>query len=260
MTDDQISKLVLEFTFEAGARKLKEKIEEIVKSAHLDRIMNQGLNPVMIIEDEYIQTIMNDYPKMHLKKINSESKIGCINGMYATSNGLGDIMHIQIKKIYSKDILSLQTTGSLEKVISESMNVAKTVAWNLLDRVKQNSLINLMTNTGLHIHCPDGSTSKDGPSAGAAITCAIYSLFVNKPIKNNISMTGEIDLDGNITAIGGLDAKLSGAKRAGVNIAYVPEENRRDVDILLKKNPELVDSTFKVEFLSHINQAITKIF
>jgi ATP-dependent Lon protease len=156
--------------------------------------------------------------------------------------------------------LTLQTTGSLEKVISESMNVAKTVAWNLLDKVKQNSLINSMTNTGLHIHCPDGSTSKDGPSAGAAITCGIYSVFINKPIKNDISMTGEIDLDGNITAIGGLDAKLSGAKRAGVKIAYVPEENRRNVEILLKKQPELQDSTFKIEFLSHINQAITKIF
>jgi ATP-dependent Lon protease len=140
------------------------------------------------------------------------------------------------------------------------MNVAKTVAWNLLDRVKQNSLINSFTNTGLHIHCPDGSTSKDGPSAGAALTCAIYSLFTNKPIRNDISMTGEIDLDGNITAIGGLDAKLSGAKRSGVIIAYVPEENRRDIEIIVKKNPELIDSTFKVEFLSHISQAIVKIF
>jgi ATP-dependent Lon protease len=203
---------------------------------------------------------MNEYPKVHLKKINSQSKVGCINGMYATSNGMGDILSIQVKKTYSKDILSLQTTGSLEKVISESMNVAKTVAWNLLDRVKQNSLINSFTNTGLHIHCPDGSTSKDGPSAGAALTCAIYSLFTNKPIKNDISMTGEIDLDGNITAIGGLDAKLSGAKRSGVIIAYVPEENRRDIEILVKKNPELIDSTFKVEFLSHISQAIVKIF
>ena len=73
-------------------------------------------------------------------------------------------------------------------------------------------------------------------------------------------MTGEIDLDGNITAIGGLDAKLSGAKRAGVTIAYVPEENRRDIEILIKKNPELIDSTFNVEFLSHISQAIGKIF
>jgi len=129
-----------------------------------------------------------------------------------------------------------------------------------LKPAEKNLLLSQFSYTGLHIHCPDGSTSKDGPSAGAAITCAIYSLFLNKPIKNNISMTGEIDLDGNITAIGGLDAKLNGAKRAGVRIAYVPEENRRDVEILIKKIPELIDDNFKVDFLSHISQVITKIF
>ena len=68
------------------------------------------------------------------------------------------------------------------------------------------------------------------------------------------------DLDGNITAIGGLDAKLAGAKRAGVKIAFVPQENKRDVDILLTKQTDLVDSTFKIEFLNNINQAIEKIF
>ena len=260
LTDEQIQKLVLEFTFEAGVRKLKEKLEEIIRTAHLDRLLKPEMSELSIFEDDYIQNVMNEHHKVNLKKINTESKIGCINGMYATTNGLGDIMQIQIKKTYSKEVLTLQTTGSLEKVISESMNVAKTVAWNLLNPLERNFVMNTFTNTGIHIHCPDGSTSKDGPSAGAAITSAMYSLFKNKPIKNDISMTGEIDLDGNITAIGGLDAKLTGAKRAGVKVAYVPEENRRDIDILKNKIPDLIDDTFKVEFLSHISQAITKIF
>jgi ATP-dependent Lon protease len=260
LTDEQIKSVILEYTFEAGVRKLKEKLEEIIRCVHLDRLMKQDISEIDTIENNYIQEVMNEHHKINLKKINSEPKVGCINGMYATSNGLGDIMYIQVKKTYNKEPLTLQTTGSLEKVISESMNVAKTVAWNLLKPVERNLIINSFTNTGLHIHCPDGSTSKDGPSAGAAITCAIYSLFLNKSIKNNISMTGEIDLDGNITAIGGLDTKLTGAKRAGVKIAYVPEENRRDVDILIKKMPELIDIDFKIEFLSHISQAISKIF
>jgi len=260
LTDEQIKNVILEYTFEAGVRKLKEKLEEIIRSIHLDRLMKQDISEIESIENNYIQEVMNEHHKINLKKINKEAKVGCINGMYATSNGLGDIMYIQVKKTYSKEPLTLQTTGSLEKVISESMNVAKTVAWNLLKPAEKNLLLSQFSYTGLHIHCPDGSTSKDGPSAGAAITCAIYSLFLNKPIKNNISMTGEIDLDGNITAIGGLDAKLNGAKRAGVRIAYVPEENRRDVEILIKKIPELIDDNFKVDFLSHISQVITKIF
>jgi ATP-dependent Lon protease len=111
-------------------------------------------------------------------------------------------------------------------------------------------------NTGLHIHCPDGSTPKDGPSAGTAITTAIYSLLTNKPIKNDLAITGEIDLDGNVTAIGGLDAKLSGAKRAGIKLALVPEENKRDVEILLNKNKSLIDNKFKVKFISHIDEVL----
>jgi ATP-dependent Lon protease len=176
--------------------------------------------------------------------------------MYATTNGLGDIMLVQVKKMYNKDLLGLHTTGSLEKVITESIQVARTVAWNLLTDDERKDVETKFTNTGLHIHCPDGSTPKDGPSAGTAITTAIYSLLTNKLIKNDVAITGEIDLDGNVTAIGGLDAKLSGAKRAGIKLALVPLENKRDVEILLNKNKTLVDNKFKVKFISHIDEVL----
>ena len=256
--DKDIENIIIEYTFEAGVRKLKEKLEEIIRNVNLEKIMNNTNS--YTIDNKYIEDTFEDYPKVSLKKILTVSKVGCINGLYATSNGLGDIMHIQVKKMYSKDMLSLQTTGSLEKVISESMQVAKTVAWNLLDKITENIVINTFTNTGLHIHCPDGSTNKDGPSAGVAITCAIYSVFVNKPIKNNIAITGEIDLDGNITAIGGLNAKLTGAKRAGVNLVLIPSENKRDIKILTRKMPDLFDDTFNVKFVEHINEIIPIIF
>jgi len=193
---------------------------------------------------------------MRLKKITTKPKVGCIHGMYATTSGVGDIMLIQIKKCYSKDVLSLQTTGSLEKVISESMEVAKTVAWSLLTELEQKQVITNFANTGLHIHCPDGSTTKDGPSAGTAITCAIYSLLLSKHIKNTVAITGEIDLDGNVTAIGGLDAKLTGAKRAGVRTVIVPYENKHDVDIVIEKIPDLFDKSFKVKFVKHVSEVL----
>jgi ATP-dependent Lon protease len=260
ITDEQLKNLIIEYTFEAGVRKLKEKLEEIIRSGHLDRLTKDEITDLRIFDDDYIQSITETHHKVILKKIFLEPKIGCINGMYATSNGLGDIMQIQTKKTYSKEPLVLQTTGSLEKVITESMNVAKTVAWNLLKPVERNAVINTFMNSGIHIHCPDGSTSKDGPSAGGAITCAIYSLFTNKPIRNDISMTGEIDLDGNITAIGGLDAKLTGAKRAGVKIAYVPLENKRDIELLKKKIPDLFDDNFNVKYFENIKTIINEIF
>ena len=78
---------------------------------------------------------------------------------------------------------------------------------------------------GLHIHTPDAATKKDGPSAGAAMTLAIYSILSGRKINNEVALTGEIDLIKNVTAIGGVYAKLNGAKEAGVKKALIPKEN-----------------------------------
>jgi ATP-dependent Lon protease len=257
LKDNELENLILSYTYEAGVRKIKEKLNEILRNHHLNRLTkNETIVKEVNINNDYIDTVLNDHHKMLLKKITSKPAIGCIHGMYATTNGLGDIMLVQVKKMYNKDLLGLHTTGSLEKVITESIQVARTVAWNLLTEDERKDVETKFTNTGLHIHCPDGSTPKDGPSAGTAITTAIYSLLTNKLIKNDLAITGEIDLDGNVTAIGGLDAKLSGAKRAGIKLALVPLENKRDVEILLNKNKTLVDNKFKVKFISHIDEVL----
>ena len=261
INDKDIQELIESYTYETGVRKLKEKLQEIIRKQYLISLEN-STSIIAPLTHKDINDMLYDHPKMNLKKINSKPLVGVMNGMYATTNGLGDIMHIQVKKIYSKDVLSLQTTGSLEKVISESMVVAKTVAWNLLTDIEQENVITEYekTKSGIHIHCPDGSTTKDGPSAGGAITLALYSLFTNKPIPPNIAMTGEIDLDGNITQIGGLDAKLSGAKRAGVTKVFVPKENERDISIIKLKYPELFKRNFKVIYVKNIQEVIKEVF
>ena len=279
ISNEDIEYIITEYTFEAGVRKIKEKIQEILRNHNLMRITTttplapitpaSPITPITpassssstvsnntVISNEYIKDVLKEHSQMRLKKITSKPKVGCIHGMYATTSGVGDIMLIQTKKCYSKDILSLQTTGSLEKVITESMEVAKTVAWSLLTEDEQKQVITNFNNTGLHIHCPDGSTTKDGPSAGTAITCAIYSLMLSKHIKNNVAITGEIDLDGNVTAIGGLDAKLTGAKRAGIKTVIVPYENKNDVDIVIEKIPELFDKSFKIKFVKHVSEVL----
>ena len=75
---------------------------------------------------------------------------------------------------------------------------------------------------------PEGATPKDGPSAGGAITMALYSLLNNKVVPNTIAMTGEINMQGNITAIGGLELKILGGMRGGVTTFIYPEENHKD--------------------------------
>jgi len=122
--------------------------------------------------------------------------------------------------------------------MKESMNVAKSLAWSLLTESERAACLDRFEKTkeqGIHIHCPDGATPKDGPSAGAAITSAIYSILSGKYIKNDIAMTGEINLQGNITEIGGLEQKILGGIRAGVKTFLYPESNKPEFDKFMQK-------------------------
>ena len=226
---------------------------------HLDLIENNNNSKLSYKKEitvKFINDTFSDYPKITYKKIKPNNIIGCINGLYASTSGIGGITPIQAKQIFLKENLGISITGSVEKVMEESVKVAKTVAWNLLTRDEQDQVIKSWDSRGIHIHFPDGSTPKDGPSGGTAITCAIYSLLTGKPIKNNIAITGEIDLDGNVTQIGGLDAKLNGAKRAGVNVILIPKENHRELEIVKKNNPGLIDKNFKINKIEHVREAL----
>ena len=109
------------------------------------------------------------------------------------------------------------------------------------------------------VHAPAGETPKDGPSAGCAFTSAFISCILNKPIRNDIAMTGEIDLMGNITKIGGLEFKLQGAKKAGVKLVFVSEENKDDIDKIKKKYKNLIKDNFEVRIVKNISDLIDKI-
>ena len=121
--------------------------------------------------------------------------------------------------------------------MKESMTVAKTLAWSLTPNHKQKLLESFeeTNNQGIHIHCPEGATPKDGPSAGTAITVALYSLMNNIPIKYDLAITGEINLQGCVTAIGGLDLKIIGGINNGVKTFLYPKENQKDFDKFMEK-------------------------
>jgi ATP-dependent Lon protease len=190
------------------------------------------------------------------KTIPLKPHIGLVNGLYATKNSVGGITSIECFKFLSETRLKLELTGSQGDVMKESMKVALTVCYNLLSETEKNK-IRKEKSFGIHLHCPDGATPKDGPSAGIGICLAIYSLLTNTPVKNDYALTGEIDLNGNATAIGGLYSKLEGAKLAGVKLVLIPLENKQDLEFIRndKKNT-IEDSTFKVKFVSHIKEVL----
>ena len=234
ITDDLIEYIIYAYTIEPGVRKLKEILFDLYGEINLELLKNKNETiklPIEITREKLEAKYLSKYQIIQYIKVHNKSKIGIINGLWANSLGRGGIIPIQTLFYPSSTFLNLQLTGLQGDVMKESMNVAKTLAWNLTNNETKKKLLKHFEETkcqGLHIHCPEGAISKDGPSAGAAITTAIYSLFNEIQIKNDIAITGEISLSGEITAIGGLDIKIIGGIRAGVKTFLYPKTNTRD--------------------------------
>ena len=213
-----------------------------------------------IVSLDYIKKLFESHPKVRVKKIAQEPSIGIVNGLYASSGGgLGGITLIQAIKFPSDKMLELNLTGQAGDVMKESVQYALKNAFRLLTQEDQDKIINDAQNKkifGLHIHCPDGATPKDGPSAGLAFTLAIYSVLSGKKIKNDICMTGEIDLIGNAGIIGGLQAKLHGGKKSGCTLALIPEDNMDDLEKMRREGTSPEDDSFKVMPVAHINEIL----
>ena len=201
-----------------------------------------------------------DKPKITIKKILPKPRCGLVNGLYATQAGSGGITIIECFKIPSESKMRLELTGQQGDVMKESMSVAKTVAYNILPLEVKKKIHQEWKDDGpfgFHIHCPEGATPKDGPSAGAAITSCIYSVLTGIPVKNDIGITGEIDLNGRVHAIGGLSSKVQGAKSAGCRMVLCPTENKNDVEKILRDEFGPCDKDFEIRMVSDIWEVIS---
>lgn len=260
---DREIKFVIEYyTNEPGVRKLKEILFEIISSINLIILKGKFVYELpYTISIEYIEKLLKDRYKISYLRINGDPKVGIINGLWANSYGNSGIIHIESSFFYSSKFLELKLTGMQGDIMKESMEVAKTLAFSLLTKEE---VLAITKNTeeskmqGIHIHVPEGATPKDGPSAGTAITLVIYSLLTNKKIKNNIAITGEICLQGKISAIGGLDLKIIGGLRAGVTTFYYPKDNAKDYKLFCEKYYNKLDGCIFIE-LENIEHAIEEI-
>ena len=257
--DDIIKHLIDNYTNEAGVRDIKRKIEDIYLHINIERIYSKKNKKKINITNDKILEILKE-PKNNTHMCNLEPAVGIINGLYATATGCGGITSIQIypNTQHSPDKYEIKLTGKQGEIMKESVLCSLTTAieWMKSNNYNVEELMKTNVINGFHVHTPDGATPKDGPSAGCAFTCAFISRILNKKIKNDIAMTGEIDLTGKISKIGGLEFKLQGAKKAGVKTVYIPEENKKDLDEIKQKYKNLIDDNFNVILVSHISNLI----
>lgn len=258
LSKEIVEYIIESYTLEPGVRKLKEVLFDLFGEINIE-ILKGDLHateiPIVITKEILDTKYLKNYHKIDEKKIGQSGKVGVINGLWANSLGKGGIIPIETVFFPSSSFLELRLTGLQGDVMKESMNVAKSLAWTLTDNTIKTELLTTFEKTkcqGIHIHCPDGSVSKDGPSAGTAITTALFSLFNNKKIKRHIAITGEINLQGDVTAIGGLEQKIFGGVRAGVTTFLYPSANKIDYE---KVREKYKDKPFldNIEFISISN-------
>jgi endopeptidase La len=262
---DVIQFIINHYTYESGVRKLKEILFEILGEINLSILKDAKIFDIPLeITIDLVKKYLVEKHEINKVKINDKSKVAIINGLWANALGQGGILHIESNYFPSSTYCELKLTGMQGDVMKESMTVAKTLAFSLLtpsQLTKINEEFEKGKKQGIHIHVPEGATPKDGPSAGTAITTVIYSLLTNKIIKNDIAITGEICLQGKVTAIGGLDLKILGGLNAGVKTFIFPKENDKDYKLFMDKY-EKTKNLDGINFIQveHISEVLKLVF
>ena len=264
-----LSHIIEYYTHEAGVRRLKQLLNEIIGEVNLSLLMRESSHSILITEDDVDNKYLKTQIKKHEPPIRDVDYVGTIHGLWANSYGQGGTLDIETTFMESsKEEFIL--TGKQGEVMKESMHVAKTLARGLYSEYyvkKTNTVVDeKMFKKSIHIHCPEGATPKDGPSAGTAITVCLFSLFSNLKIPHNIAITGEITLRGNVTKIGGLDLKLLGGIRNGIKHFIIPDDNipelNKFMDTLREKGEMNIieDNDIKITPVKTIEEVLEIIF
>ncbi len=246
--DAIISKVIREWTREAGVRELERTLENVVRHRAKDKVMGKKY------KTEVTEKTLQDYlgaPRYLDNQLPAAGRPGVIVGLAWTSVG-GEILPIECMLLPGKGTLLM--TGKLGDVMKESAQIALSLVRERLSRFGIDP--NIVKKTDIHIHVPEGAVPKDGPSAGIALTLCLLSAFTKQPVSPEIAFTGEVSLTGACLAIGGLNEKALAALQAGVKTLRLPAQNQKDVNEL----PAPAKKGLKIFTHKHIDEIIKVLF
>ena len=236
--DKVMFKLIDEYTREAGVRNLKREIINICRKIARE-VVEKDIKKFNLKASD-LEKYLGKAKFRPEKSRKADGKIGVVNGLAWTAVG-GVTLDVQGVDTAGKGDVTL--TGTLGNVMKESASVAMTYVKANLEKYPPKDE-NFFKDRAIHLHFPEGATPKDGPSAGITITTAIVSVLTNRKVRQDIAMTGEITITGDVLAIGGVREKVIGAHRAGIKEVILPEDNRVDTDEI----PDELKSTMKIHF------------
>lgn len=216
-TSSAYLEVINNYTYEAGLRNLRRLLTTIIR-----RLLLDGKKENIKIDKEMIKTILG--PSKYQNNLIKDKISGLVNALAVTNVG-GKVLQVETSLYEGSG--KLKITGNLEQVMKESIDVSLSY---IKSNLKYFELEKISDNLDLHIHFLEAAVKKDGPSSGLAVTTSILSKIKNKPINSNISMTGEITLNGVIKTVGGIKEKLIGAYNNNITTVFIPKTNHPDLE------------------------------
>jgi len=245
MTDGALKTVISAYTREAGVRSLEREIASICRKVARKKATLKKARTFRVVEKQLSKYL--GVPKYLDSQIERRSRLGVATGLAWTEAG-GDLLNIEVSILAGTGVLML--TGKLGDTMRESGQAALSYA-----RSRATSLgldKNFYKGIDVHVHLPEGAIPKDGPSAGIAMATALVSALTGVPTREDVAMTGEITLLGNVLPIGGLNEKVVAAKRAGVKIVIIPKLNEKD----LQELPEHIRDAVEFKLVETMDEVL----
>ncbi|MBI3560722.1 MAG: endopeptidase La [Gammaproteobacteria bacterium] len=245
ISDEAVRDIIRYYTREAGVRNLEREIAKISRKV----VKAISLNPdheKMIIKAADLEKYLG-VQRFRFGRADEKDQVGQVTGLAWTEVG-GDLLTIETAVMPGKGKHNI--TGQLGDVMKESIQAALTV---VRSRSKMLGIEpDVFEKNDIHVHVPEGAIPKDGPSAGIGMCTALVSVLTRIPVRSDVAMTGEITLRGEVLPIGGLKEKLLAARRGGIKIVLIPEENKRD----LTEMPDNVKADLDIRPVKWIDQVL----
>ncbi|HEY5789269.1 MAG TPA: endopeptidase La [Gammaproteobacteria bacterium] len=235
ISSNALREMIRHYTREAGVRNLEREVAKLCRKVVKEILLDSKARKRTLITPRNLERYLG-VPRFRHGKADAKDQVGQVTGLAWTEVG-GELLTIESAVVPGKG--KLTHTGHLGEVMRESIQAALTVVRS------REALLGLEpdfhSKVDIHIHVPEGATPKDGPSAGVGMCTALVSALTSIPVRADVAMTGEITLRGEVLPIGGLKEKLLAARRGGIGIVLIPEENSRDLTEIPKNIKQDLD-------------------
>ena len=243
--DETMSEIINSYTREAGVRGLERTLATICRKSARKYVEDESLEEVVITKNNIEEYLGKQ--KVRHQVAGKKPEVGVVTGLAWTAVG-GETLTTEVNVLKGKGQIVL--TGKLGNVMKESAQTGISYIRSIAD--KFNIDPDFYKENDIHIHLPEGAVPKDGPSAGITMALAVLSALTNRPVRNDVAMTGEITLRGRVLAVGGVKEKLIAAHRAGIKKVLLPQECEADLDEI----PQKVKDEMEFVLVSHMDEVL----